>query len=102
MSSTMVQTRGSSASTGSLRRSCHEMAPPAWRPSIVHLGPIAHECADDLVDAFGDAFVGLTAQGWLREWDEDGRISRCEWDEPERDSRTGGRGRAQRDGRGRR
>lgn len=60
-----------------------EMVPLAWRPSVVHLGPIARECADGLVDAFGDAFVGLTPQGWLRQWDDDGRISPCEWAEPE-------------------
>jgi len=61
-----------------------EMAPPAWRPSIVHLGPVARECADDLWDAFGEAFIGLTPQGWLRQWDEEGRISPCEWEEPEK------------------
>ena len=60
-----------------------EMVPAIWEPSIVHLGPIARECAPELVDSFGDAFVGLTPQGWMRQWDEDGRISPCEWEDPE-------------------
>ena len=61
-----------------------EMVPKGWRPSVVHLGPIARECAPELVDAFGGAFVGLTPQGWMRQWDEAGRISPREWGKPER------------------
>lgn len=69
---------------GFAERLVPEMVPADWRPSIVHLGPIGRECAPELIDAFGDTFVGLTPQGWMREWDEAGRISPCEWEEPER------------------
>ena len=66
-----------------------EMVPPHWRTAtsavgaIVHLGPVARECDPALVSAFGDAFVGLTPQGWMRRWDQDGRVSCCHWEEAE-------------------
>ena len=45
--------------------------PAAWRqPAIVHLGPVAQECANDLFDLFPDAIVGLTPQGFMRQWDK--------------------------------
>ena len=58
-----------------------EMVPSSWRASIVHLGPVARECDPTLIGAFGDAFVGLTPQGWMRRWDRTGRVSCCQWDE---------------------
>ena len=61
-----------------------EMVPADWKPSIVHLGPIGPECSPDLVDAFGDSFVGLTPQGWMRQWDEAGYVRHCAWQQPER------------------
>jgi sugar/nucleoside kinase (ribokinase family) len=59
------------------------MIPPEWRidpaQGVVHLGPVAQECDAALLDAFGDVFVGLTPQGWMRRWDRNGYVSRCEW-----------------------
>jgi len=61
----------------------HHIAPPlgydhipeAWRaPQIVHLGPIAQEVDPSLVKYFPEAFICVTPQGWLREWDQDGRV----------------------------
>lgn len=52
------------------------MVPSDWRPTVVHLGPVARECDRSLVDACPEAFVGATLQGWLRRWDRQGRI-RC-------------------------
>ena len=63
-----------------------EMVPPDWTIAsngIVHLGPVAQECDPALVDAFGDAFVGLTPQGWMRCWDQAKQVSRCLWKEAE-------------------
>jgi sugar/nucleoside kinase (ribokinase family) len=60
-----------------------EMVPPHWRAAIVHLGPVARECTPELVDAFGDAFVGLTPQGWMRRWDQAGHVSCCHWEDAE-------------------
>ncbi len=61
-----------------------EMVPPNWRAAIVHLGPVARECAPALVNAFGNAFVGVTPQGWMRRWDQAGRVSCCQWEEAEK------------------
>lgn len=55
--------------------------PQAWRePQIVHLGPIAREIDLKLATAFPDSFVGLTPQGWLRNWDSSGRVFFESWD----------------------
>lgn len=57
-----------------------KMVPPDWRAEIVHLGPVARECDLTLADAFKEAFVGLTPQGWMRGWDEAGCISHAQWE----------------------
>jgi len=54
--------------------------PAAWqRASIVHLAPVAAEVDPDLVTLFSNSLVGLTPQGWLRAWDEDGRVYARAW-----------------------
>ncbi len=54
--------------------------PEAWRnASIIHLGPIADEVDALLPDAFAPALLGLTPQGWMRQWDADSRVSSKEW-----------------------
>ncbi len=59
--------------------------PPHWRRSpIVHLAPIANELPPDMINAFSNSLVGLTPQGWLRRWDEDGRVYASEWPEAEK------------------
>ena len=56
--------------------------PPVWRnPSIVHLGPVAQEIEPGLVRYFDDAILGVTPQGWLRNWKKDGWIVPGEWPE---------------------
>ena len=60
-----------------------EMVPADWQPDIVHLGPVARECAPSLVDAFGEAFIGVTPQGWMRRWDEAGQVSGGSWESAE-------------------
>ncbi len=60
-----------------------DMVPADWRAALVHLGPVARECAPELAHAFGDSFVGVTPQGWMRRWDQDGNVSCCEWEETE-------------------
>ena len=54
------------------------------RPAIVHLGPVAREVDPDFVDAFPGALLGCTPQGWLRQWDADGRIHPGPWPAAER------------------
>jgi len=54
--------------------------PNEWRrASIVHLGPIANEIDPGLIDLFTNSLVGITPQGWYREWDDQGRITPKEW-----------------------
>ncbi len=56
--------------------------PDIWRKTpIVHLAPVAQEIEPSLANAFPNAFIGLTPQGWLRKWDENGKISISEWPE---------------------
>jgi len=50
--------------------------PAAWRSSrIVLLGPLTGELPVDAGEWFRDSLVGAVAQGWLRAWDGEGRVS---------------------------
>ena len=59
------------------------MAPPipsnrlpkkwSWCP-IVLLGPVANEVDPKLLAQFPRSLVGLSVQGWLRQWDREGRV----------------------------
>lgn len=54
--------------------------PEIWRrPSIIHLGPIANEIDEILPEGFSPDLLGLTPQGWMRQWDSEARVSRTEW-----------------------
>jgi sugar/nucleoside kinase (ribokinase family) len=56
--------------------------PPEWQAvSIVHLAPIAREVPPDMPARFPGAFIGLTPQGWLRQWDDHGRVSPAPWED---------------------
>lgn len=60
----------------------YHLIPEPWRSAgIVHLGPVAREVEPGLVRRFPNALVGLTPQGWLRNWDDKGHISPAEWPE---------------------
>jgi sugar/nucleoside kinase (ribokinase family) len=62
-----------------------EDVPADWRLApIVHLGPIAQEVSPALAEAFPGALVGVTPQGWLRRWDEQGLVSPIPWVDGER------------------
>jgi hypothetical protein len=50
--------------------------PIEWlRAPIVHLAPMAQEVDPALAGDFAGSFVGVTPQGWLREWDAEGRVT---------------------------
>jgi sugar/nucleoside kinase (ribokinase family) len=54
--------------------------PEVWKKaSIIHLGPIANEVDAVLPKGFSPALVGLTPQGWMRQWDAEGRVSPTTW-----------------------
>ncbi|HSL31247.1 MAG TPA: PfkB family carbohydrate kinase [Anaerolineales bacterium] len=57
-----------------------DRVPEAWRKTpIIHLGPIADEMDAVLPEGFSPTLLGLTAQGWMRKWDNEGRVSMTEW-----------------------
>jgi len=56
------------------------LVPEQWRSApIIHLGPVANEVDPNLVRAFPTALIGVTPQGWMREWDRDGRVRFTDW-----------------------
>lgn len=60
----------------------YEHIPPAWRQTpIVHLAPIAQEVDPTLIRRFPQAFIGITPQGWMRSWHQDGSVHFSEWPE---------------------
>lgn len=60
----------------------YHLIPEPWRQApIVHLGPVAQEVEPGLVRHFPTSLVGLTPQGWLRGWDETGKVHAAEWPE---------------------
>jgi sugar/nucleoside kinase (ribokinase family) len=58
--------------------------PESWRrASIIHLGPIANEMDSILPEGFTPKLLGLTPQGWMRQWDMENRVSAREWEHAE-------------------
>ncbi len=61
----------------------HHAAPPltvadipdVWRTAkIIHLAPIAQDVDQGLLESFATSFLAITPQGWMRGWDEKGRV----------------------------
>lgn len=62
------------------RRLDFHQIPELWRStSIIHLGPIADEMDAVLPEGFSPALLGLTPQGWMRQWDAEHRVSSRQW-----------------------
>jgi len=60
----------------------YHLIPEPWRQApIVHLGPVAQEVEPGMIRHFPTSLVGITPQGWLREWDESGHVHTSEWPE---------------------
>lgn len=58
--------------------------PAEWKHSpIVHLAPIAQEVDVDLIKYFDTSFIGVTPQGWMRVWDENGQVKYIAWENSE-------------------
>lgn len=54
--------------------------PPQWqKPGIVHLAPVANEVDQGLAGRFNGTLVGVTPQGWMRQWDHFGKVSFLPW-----------------------
>ena len=60
-----------------------EDVPESWRDApVVLLGPLAQELSPALVRLFPrrpGAIIAATPQGWLRRWDDDGRVWPTPW-----------------------
>lgn len=54
--------------------------PESWLSApFVHFGPIAHEIDSDFFKIFPDSFIGVTPQGWYRDWDNEGNVLFRDW-----------------------
>ncbi len=51
---------------------CHHAA-------LVHLCPLAQDVASNVATVFNNSLLVTTPQGWLRQWDEQGIVSLCDW-----------------------
>ena len=61
-----------------------EQVPPLWRNTpIVHLAPIAQEVDMAMTRKFPASWVGVTPQGWMRAWDENGSVFAQAWENSE-------------------
>ena len=57
-----------------------EALPPDWAATrLVHCAPVANEVDIDFVKMSASPMIGLTPQGWLRQWDSSGVISLNNW-----------------------
>jgi hypothetical protein len=61
-----------------------ESVPEAWRSApIVHLGPVVHEVDPGYAPQLSASLLGITPQGWMRTWDEAGRVAPQKWESAE-------------------
>ena len=59
--------------------------PPQWHhSSIVQLGPLTQELDEEVIHLFKGSLIGVTPQGWMRQWDKEGRVSPVVWAAPEK------------------
>ncbi len=61
-----------------------DLVPEVWRKaSIIHLGPVAQELDFELPKILSPSLLGVTPQGWMRIWNDDGDIVPCKWQNAE-------------------
>ncbi len=54
--------------------------PDEWLAApLVMLGPLAQEVDAGLARLFPQSIVVASIQGWLRQWDHEGKVSSCSW-----------------------
>lgn len=60
-----------------------DAVPPEWRSAkIVLLGPLVGEIDHTMLDIFSpDTILAVSPQGWMRKWDESGRVRAKAWQE---------------------
>ena len=68
-----------------------EHIPQTWRNTpIIHLAPIARELDMNLAAGLSASLIGITPQGWMRAWDENGQVAACVWENSEQALRHAG------------
>jgi len=61
-----------------------DAVPKAWRRAkIIHLAPIIDELPSALTSGFAPTLLGVTPQGWMRTWDNEGNVSPKKWSQAE-------------------
>lgn len=61
-----------------------EDIPQEWlHATIIHLGPVANEINPTIIEQLPDKFIGLTPQGWMRIWGQNGHVRYRPWQSPE-------------------
>ena len=61
------------------------LVPEEWKQArIVQLGPLVQEVRPDIVALFPHSLIGITPQGWMRQWDETGLVTPTRWSPPKR------------------
>src|SRR5688572_13521957 len=65
--------------------------PETWRRTpIIHLAPLADEIDSVLPKGFSPTLIGVTPQGWMRQWDAEGGVWPGGWLNSEADLLTAG------------
>jgi sugar/nucleoside kinase (ribokinase family) len=58
--------------------------PEIWREAaIIHLAPVANEFDPAPLKNISPKFLGITPQGWMRQWNSDGLVSTRKWTDAE-------------------
>jgi hypothetical protein len=59
----------------------HHALPVEWKKTgIVYLCPVLHEVSTEIGGWFSGSLLGVSPQGWMREWDKAGRIGPRRWE----------------------
>lgn len=65
--------------------------PQVWKSApIIHLAPIARELDSSLPEKLSDSLLGITPQGWMRAWEENGQVTATAWENNEQALRYAG------------
>lgn len=68
-----------------------EHIPQVWRSApIIHLAPIARELEPSLPEKLAGSLLGITPQGWMRQWDENGQVTASAWENKDQALRYAG------------
>jgi sugar/nucleoside kinase (ribokinase family) len=64
--------------------------PQVWRSaSIIHLAPLADEFDSSIAEKCSASLLGITPQGWMRQWDTQGHVSAKKWNDEATLNRAG-------------